>query len=157
MSSYFSNLPTRANGQTVDASWWNSIKAVGVLVEGLITALVGDGGSTAEEIVQIGNNETGENVVGLIASDEYRLTRVKYWVRRVATDVVMEAGELLILYDGTNFHLGRHSIETSTTAGMSFAVNASTGQVTYDSSNMAGSYDVDESLMGFTFTTQGTI
>ena len=54
MSSYFSNLPTRANGQTVDASWWNSIKAAGVLVEGLITALVGDGGSTTEEIVQIG-------------------------------------------------------------------------------------------------------
>lgn len=157
MSTNFSGTPVRSNGDTIVSGWFNTLRTAGVAVESILTALVGGGASTSEASFAIANNQSGANVTGLIASSLYRVTRIRYWVRRIATDTVMEAGELIILYDGTNFHLGRHSVETATTAGMSFDVNASTGRVTYTSSNMAGSYDVANSLMGYSRTTQGTI
>lgn len=157
MSTHFQSVEVRSNGGTVVSGWWNSLRTAGIALESIVNALVGAGASTSEATFAIANNQSGANVTGLIASNLYRVTRIRYWVRRLATDTVMESGELIILYDGTNFHLGRHSVETAITAGMSFDVNASTGQVTYSSSNMAGSYDTVNSLLGYSRTTQGTI
>lgn len=153
----FSEIPTRANGPWILASWFNYLRNAGIVLQNRVSTLVGAGASSSETLVAIANNQTGANVTGLIISPLYRVTRVKYWVRRVATDTVMSAGELTVMYDGTNFFLGREEFETPTTAGMAFDVNISTGQVTYDSSNMAGLYDTVASKIGFTKTTQGTI
>ena len=153
----FSDVPIRSNGDTVFNSWWNSLRTAGIALQNTVDALVGGGGSTSESTFAIGNNQTSQNITGLIISPLYRRTDVKYWVRRKATDDVMEAGTLTVMYNGTNFYMGRASHETATTAGMSFDVDASTGQVTYTSSNMSGSYDAAASKIGYTRTTQGTI
>ena len=152
-----SDIPVRANGQKVDASWFNTIRTEMIAALSGLSAFLGDGSSSSESTFAIANNQSGANITGLVASSAYRVTRVWYWVRRKATDDVMECGELLIIYNGTNFYLGRRSIETAITAGMDFDVNASTGQVTYTSSNMSGSYDTAASKIGYVKTTQGTI
>lgn len=128
-----------------------------IAIESKIDAFLGAGASSTEATFAIADNTTAADITGLVASNLYRITRVKYWVLRKATDTVMESGELIIMFDGTNFALGRHAVETATTAGMSFDVNSSTGQVTYTSSDMAGSYDTVASKIGYTRTTQGTI
>jgi hypothetical protein len=153
----FASVPVRGNLALVTSAWWNALRTAGIAMENRFNTWVGAGSSASETEAAIANNQTDANVTGLIASDAYRVTRVWYWARRVATDDVMEAGVLTIIYNGTNFYLGRHFIETETTAGLDFDVDPATGQVIYDSSNMAGVYDPDESKISWMLTTQGTI
>lgn len=154
----FSDIPVRSNGGSIISSWFNLLRTYGIELESKVTALIGAGASSSEATFQIANNQSSPaNITGLVCSSLYRVTRIRYWVRRRATDTVMEVGELLVMYDGTNFHLGRVSVETATSSGVSFDVNASTGQITYTSTNMSGSYDTTASVIGYTRTTQGTI
>lgn len=151
----FSGIPVRGNGDTFVSGWVNSLRQAGI---DLATIVMGGGGSTSEQTFAIADNTTAANITGLVASTLYRVTKVKYWVRRVATDTVMESGTFTIIYDGTNFYLGdRRYMETPITCGMEFDVHLTTGQVTYTSSDMAGSYDTVNSKMGYSVTTEGTI
>ena len=153
----FTSTPVRANGGTVISAWWNSLRSAGIILENKVDAILGGGASSSEATFAIGNNQTSQDITGLIVSSLYRRTDIKYWVRRKATDDVMEVGTLTVMYNGTNFYLSRSSAETPTVSGMDFDVHSTTGQITYTSSNMAGSYDAAASKIGYTRTTQGTI
>lgn len=149
-----SSIPTRANGDWILSGWFNTLRTYLIDMYSVVSVLVGAGASTSEGTFAPANNQSvAANVTGLIASNLYRVTRVKYWVRRVGSSTVMTAGELTIIYDGTNFYLGDDQAADNS-CGMAFDVDASTGQVTYTSSNLAG---YTSSAMGFTRTTQGTI
>lgn len=153
----FTSTPVRANGGTIFNSWFNALRTAGIILENKLDAVLGGGASSSETTFAIGNNQTAQDITGLVVSSLYRRTDIKYWVRRKATDDVMEAGVFTVMYNGTNFYGGRQSVETPTTSGFSLDVHATTGQVTYTSSNMAGSYDAAASKIGYTRTTQGTI
>jgi len=154
----FQDSPQRSNGNKVDSSWWNTLRAAGILLEEAVAALSGGGGSTTEVFVAIANNQAAPTTTAFAASSAYRVTRLKYWLRRVATDTVMEAGDLIILYDGTTFQIGRSGVvETLIETGVAFTINSVSGEVSYTSSNMAGTYNVGQSKMGYLVTTQGTI
>lgn len=154
----FANSPIRSNGDTIVNAWFNTLRAAGVALEAAVAALSGGGGSTVEVFVAIANNQLAPTTLAYAASSAYRVTRLKYWLRRKATDEAMEAGELVILFDGVNFQIGRSAaVETTIESGVNFSINAASGEVFYTSSNMAGTYDVANSKLGYLVTTQGTI
>ncbi len=153
-----SDIPQRANGGTVDAGWWNSIRTFLITLESMVNAFLGAGASSTEATFAIADNTAAANITGLIISPLYRVTRIRYWVRRVAsgpTLVTIESGELVVTYDGTLFAIGRPWFIGS--AGMTFDIDTATGQVKYTSDDMVGTYDTVNSKIGYTRTTQGTI
>lgn len=126
-------------------------------IQSKVSAGFGAGASTSETTFLIVNNQSSAaDITGLVASGAYYITRVKYWVRRVGDVAVMEAGEMIIMFDGTDYSMGAIRVETATTAGMSFDINSATGQVTYTSSNMSN-YVGSQSKIGWVISTQGTI
>lgn len=154
----FSSIPVRGNGETFVSGWVNSLRTAGIDLAAKVNTYLGGGASTSEQSFAIADNQTAANITGLVASPLYRVTKVKYWVKRIATDTVMESGTFTIIYTGTNFYLGdRRYMETPITCGMEFDVHLTTGQVTYTSSDMAGSYDTVNSKMGYSVMTEGTI
>lgn len=71
----FSDIPIRANGQKIDASWFNSIRL-------LLIQIFGD--IAGEKQTIIGNTDTNQDILGLenISSNEFSRVDVDYMVRR---------------------------------------------------------------------------
>jgi len=113
--------------------------------EARLTVIEGQIGS--ETTSAIGNTQTGANVSGLTLSTSHKLYLVDYWVRRIATSTVMEVGRLSVWYDGTTWYVAR--VWYSGNAGIDFDIDSSTGQVTYTTDTMSGTYDSVNSLMGW--------
>jgi hypothetical protein len=126
---------------------------MGVALENKLTALIGAGGSTAEQTAAIGNTQSGANITGLVPSSAYKKHIVDYWVKRIATATVMEVGTLVAWWDGTTWQISR--VYYAGNAGIDFDINAATGQVIYTTDTMAGTYDTTNSKMGWMVRTQG--
>lgn len=71
----FSDIPIRANGQKIEASWFNSIRL-------LLVQIFGD--IAGEERQSIGNTDTSQDITGLtdISSLEFSQVDFEYQVRR---------------------------------------------------------------------------
>lgn len=154
MSSNFTNVPARKNGGIFNSSWVNTLRTAGIVVESMLTALIGGGGSVTEQSFAIANNQTSSSITGLIASTSYKRTTVKYWVKRKATATYIECGHFDIMYDGTNFFIGGPT--KTGEANITFDIDSGTGQVSYTSDNQSGSYDSVNSKMGYTLSTMGS-
>ena len=91
MSVDFSTLPVRANGQQIDASWFNTIRTF------LINAL----GIVSGEVPQsIGQTDTNQDITALVFDkNEFHKIDIEYFVERLtSTDEVIAAGKLTLQY-----------------------------------------------------------
>ena len=138
MSTNFTSVTIRENSGIIDSSWWNALRTAGASLEAIVTALVGGGGSTSEQTLALSNNVAATTLTGMLAVSTYKTTRWRYTIKRIGTNTVMEHGELVMLYDGTNFELFQAwFVQTSVGAsGVTFTNVA--GQVKYATTNLAG-------------------
>lgn len=96
----------------------------------------------------IGNNQSAQSVTSLIFDKtKIRSAEIHYQVYRAATASKAQKGILLAIYDGNNWEID--SMGQAGDAGVDFNIDTSTGQVTYTSDNMAGSYDSTNSVMKY--------
>lgn len=118
----FSDIDLRANGETIVASWFNSIR----------TALVSFFGTENINTTSFSAlaSQTNANVTGLVfSSASTESVRVFY---QIETATLFEKGEFDLIYDGSSWELHQGAI-SGDNSGITFDVNASTGQVTYSS------------------------
>lgn len=118
----FTNIPIRSNGQTIIASWFNTIR----------TALLNAFGNESLEQTSFSGiaSQTGTDVTGLVfSSASTRRAKIEY---TIVTATKVESGDFVLLYDGTNWIKHDGAVE-GVDSLISLDVNASTGQVTYDS------------------------
>lgn len=135
--SIFSSIPVRSNGDTVDASWWNTIR----------TALINAGGSTIidESQATIGNGSTSYTSISGLSFDHSttRTAEIAYSIYRTDGTVSRrEFGRLFAMYraqEGTWFYerdsRGDDALGNGTVTDP-LIVNSS-GQVQYKSDSFA--------------------
>ena len=127
----FSDIPARANGETVLASWFNTIR----------TELVNwfGAGVISETQDTIDNDASGENVVGLsFSGTSYRSAKVQYQVYRSDdSNTYAEAGQFFVVYNTVSSSWEIGGGVAAGNADITFAITAA-GQVTYTTGNMTG-------------------
>lgn len=126
-----SDIPVRVNGRKVEASWWNDIRTA------LLTAL---GGATAETQQTISNNAAATAITGLLLdSTTLVYARVLVSVYR-QTDAPTKLRQVFTLdcyfKTGTGWDFEPQSVGED--SGLTFTIDATTGQISYASSNVAG-------------------
>ncbi len=116
-----SELPIRANGTLVEASWWNDIRLV----------LVGLFGAGVTEKVQqaLSNNTTAVVTDMIYASASIIDFEVNYTAVRGSA---RQSGKLRGFFD-SQWNMTHES--TNEDCGLTFAINTSTGQVSYTTTN----------------------
>lgn len=146
----FGAIPQRVNGQNVDAGWWNLLQAAGLAIENFL------GSFTAAATAAIGNTQSGANVTGMVFDHTVlRSVIIDYQIRRVSTAAGaaerVSTGKLIATYNTLNTAWTlTPDVEGGDASGVTFDINASTGQVTYTSDTMTGTYDSGNSLITFT-------
>jgi hypothetical protein len=122
MASISSLIPTRVNGQTIFAAWFNTIRSV-------LETLNGAEATTLTAFSGIAS-QTGANVTDLVfSSASTRRADVEYVI---VTATKVESGSFVLLYDGTNWTFYGGSVQ-GVDSLISLDVNSGTGQVEYDS------------------------
>lgn len=156
----FSDIPVRANGDHVDASWWNTIRSKLILFFGA--------GTIGETSVNLTNNQSSAaSITGLIfASATVKVAYIDFRIRRYTTggagSELVAAGTLIAHYKAiaATWYIGAIGVDGDTSvstegdvAGVVFSIDSSSGQVQYTTHNQAGS--ASESLIVFLARTMG--
>lgn len=110
-------------------------------------------GSAASTSVQftLANNTAAQTITGLILDKTLlRSARIEWQAYRKATGGLLrvQRGALYAIHDDTNWtltDLGTSSVD----AGLTFAINATTGQVTVDTDDNTGTYSAATSLFRY--------
>lgn len=131
MSTY-SSIPVRANGQEINASWFNTLRSA--LLSGAGIETVGKTNFT------IANNQTAAaNVTGLLfSSTNTQLAKIQYTIDRsdATPTTAFQIGELAVYHDGSAWTLVLLD-QAGDDAGVTFSVTSG-GQVQYTSTNFSG-------------------
>lgn len=119
---YFDSIPVRSNGDTILASWFNTIRTY--LVDYF-------GGETIQQTSFAGaSGQSGANVTGLIFDNSStESATVEYTVK---TATYFEKGSFNLIWNGSAWSIHQGAI-SGDNSGITFDVNTSTGQVTYSS------------------------
>lgn len=159
MSAYFTGVPIRRNGggsagQNVDASWWNALRAAGILLENAVNAILGTNG--AGEVQQnLLYGQSGTAIAGMILSNTTRKYEIKYWAQLSNGTKILEGGTLIALWNGVSW-----GITPVAKAGddviSSFYIDSLTGQISYDTAAMSGGvFSATDSKIGYSLVSQG--
>lgn len=145
----FNDIANRTNAQNVDAGWWNILRAAGVAIENFL-------GSSyiIQTSAPIGNNQSGQNVTGLVFNNaSIKAAIIDYKIRRVTSTTdrtTMGTGMTAVWNPLAAAWTITMGLEGGDSSGVIFDINASTGQVTYSTDNMSGVYDTVNSKIIFT-------
>lgn len=130
----FAGIPLRTNADTVDVSWWNSLRQAGVELEASLTP------STTFEVA---NNQSNANVTGMTVDGiEYTSAAIRIELQRTdasPTDVM--AVIILQLYYKTGtwkITQADHSEEDDCGVVFDISTVGTVGQVRYTSSDLSG-------------------
>lgn len=101
---------------------------------------------TRQRIV-LANNQTDGDVSGLLFdSDLIKSFEFTWTAYRETTgggaNIIVQRGSIIGCFNGTDWEIVEGP-RTPTDAGITFSINTVTGQVTYTTSNQAGTYDAD--------------
>jgi hypothetical protein len=142
----FSSIPSRTNGVDVEAGWFNSIKLA------LIEAF-GDGNLIGETEAACANTQAGASVAGLIF-DSASIHRASIMIGIYRKSTTTELSETVHLEAVFKPVANAWSITElpggGDDSGVDFEIHATTGQVTYTSTTVGGTYDTDASKFTFT-------
>lgn len=131
----FSGIPVRTNGQEILYSWFNLLRSAGIALEGA--------SGIGETSFTIANGVTDQNVTGLLFDSAdvgcaiidcaiYRKSSVD---NRICTRTMFAHYNLELL----QWELVDEAVKGGTLDdGVSFSIDATTGQVTYTSESLGG-------------------
>jgi hypothetical protein len=144
----FSSIPTRLNGPSIMAEWFNALRTAGIAVESFLGTVTG---LTTFTIVN--NQVAAANVTGLLFDGTtVKMAVVDYRIRRRTSgggaDERVQGGSFVALYKPT---AATWSItpgpQSGDDAGVTFSIT-NAGQVQYVSDNQSGT--ADESILKYT-------
>lgn len=130
----FASIPTRTEADSVDVSWWNSLKQAGVDLENAVQP---------HNSFTVANNQTNANVTSMtIDGVEYTSATIKIELKR-SDDLptsVMAVIFLHVYYKGSTWKITQidHSEEDDCGVTFDIQTTGSVGQVRYTSSNFTG-------------------
>lgn len=140
----FSDIPDRSNLAEIMREWFDNLRDAGIALESLV------GGGYLSSSAAIADNTTGGTVTGLVfSSASVRAARIKGLVFRKTTEG--EVAEIVVLdaiYVNSAWEISEVS-SSGSDAGVEFLIDDTTGQVTYNSSDMSGTYDTSASKFYF--------
>jgi hypothetical protein len=101
----------------------------------------------------IANNVSNQPVTGLIFNKlAYRSVRIEWQIYRKSTgggaQLRVQRGCFFVWHDDTNWTLTQ-DISSATDAGVTFDIDATTGQITYTSDNQTGTYSPSTSVLSY--------
>lgn len=119
----FSSIPDRENGQRIVRGWFNDLKQAGI---DLAAGLIGTATFT------IANNQSAAaNVTNaVLSSSSFTSWQIHAEIKRGSVVCIFK---ITAYYDGTNWNLDYQEIGGDT--GITFTIDASTGQLKYQSTN----------------------
>lgn len=153
MPQTFTAIPTRQNGQEVDASWWNLIRLAGINLE----SVFGTSGYAGETAFTIANNQSSAaDVTGLsFSGSAIRSFAIDYQIYRNTTGTgateLAESGTLMGVYSTVSGSWEMTQSQVGS-AGVTFTIT-NAGQVQYTSTNITGT--AATSQMKFKYRTMG--
>ncbi|MCB0421150.1 MAG: hypothetical protein KDD61_09140 [Bdellovibrionales bacterium] len=116
------DIPIRSNGEEILASWFNSFRTTLINLYGTESISLGSFSGSS--------SQTGANVTSLVFDNTAtRRADIEYLI---VTATKVESGDFRLLYDGTNWTKFDGAVE-GVDSGITLDVDASTGQVEYDS------------------------
>ena len=152
--------PPGVPATVVDDTWLNSVQEeicevvefTGATLNSgdttqLRTAIQTIAGGGIQSDFAIANNQSATNITGLVFDKTtYKAARVEYSIdRRTSTQDVQEFGSFYAIHDARNdtwrISLGSAFFDS---AGVTFSINASTGQIQYASDDLTGASYVGE-------------
>lgn len=137
MSQTFATIPTRLNGQDVDAGWWNMLQAAGANIESFLGTF-----SPETSFAIVNNQSSASNVTGLSFSGaSVRSFIIDYHVYRNTTGTgateLAESGTLMGVYSTVAASWEMTQGPAAGSSGVTFTITAA-GQVQYTSTNITG-------------------
>lgn len=142
MATTFASIPIRNNGEEIDDSWFNTLRAAGADLESYIGSFIAETGFNI-----VNNQETPANITGLLFD---ALTQgaafIDYEIYRNTTGggatKRKEVGMLLVSYTPGGSPLWEITQPAFMgSAGVEFSITSG-GQVQYTSDNQSGTADV---------------
>lgn len=131
----FADIPLRQNGQEILYSWFNALRTAGISIEGA--------SGIGETSFTIANGATDQNVTGLVfdsADVGCAIIRCAIY-RKTDSNNRLCTRTMLAHYNAeiSEWELVDEAVKGGTLDdGVSFSINATTGQVTYTSDSIAG-------------------
>lgn len=130
----FAGIPIRNEGQSVNVSWWNSLRAAGVLLEAAVAA---------HNNFTVANNQTNANVTSMTVDGiEYTSATVRIELKRSddSPTSVMAVIILQLYYKGSTWKIVQQDHSEEDDCGVTFDIQTtgSVGQVRYTSTNFGG-------------------
>ena len=142
MSSYFSSIGVRANGQSVTYEWFNALRTAGAAIEALLSSL-----ASAETEMTIANNQAAANITGVVYSGAtYAGYELRAFYRR-KTDSSERVGHVTVKASYrtlTTVWEISEVVEGGDASGITFSIDTATGQLKYATDNQAGANYVGE-------------
>lgn len=143
MANFFEGIPLRSNADTgyVDASWWNTIRAYLI---NYFEEYIGEGGVSETQFPIADNQLTYQPITGLIIDKAVTVSfDLEYTMLR--TDGTLIRRERGAIYAHVKNDVWSYSREIkhgddALNVDDSLTVDASTGQVSYKSDSMGGTY-----------------